>query len=75
MSQGTFHVERDLSGRVKIVCPPVMLVPPDVAVEMAKAILKYAGAEVVMADPGTTVIRPNGGNGKNGKNGNGKVLR
>jgi hypothetical protein len=72
MSQGQFHVERDLSGRVRITCPPVMIVPPDIAVQMARAILQYAGVEVVMAEAGMTVIRPNGGNGKNG---NGKVLR
>lgn len=58
MSQGKFHVERDLSGRVKIECPPVMIVPANVAIDMAKALLKTAGIEIVLAEPGQTVIRP-----------------
>ena len=65
--QETFHVDRVLDGRVKIMCPPVMLVPVEMAVEMARAILVMAGVEVVFADPGQTVIRPPGRNG----NGNG----
>ena len=60
----SFHVDRVLDGRVKIVCPPVMLVPPDVAVEMARAILVMAGVEVIFADAGQTVIRPPGVIGK-----------
>jgi hypothetical protein len=61
-----FHVRREFSGMVKIVCPPLMIVPPMVAMEMAKAILHEAGVEVVVADPGQTVIRPP-------KNGNGML--
>ena len=57
-SQGKFHVERDLSGRVKIECPPVMIVPADVAIRMAQAILKMAGVDTLFADPGQTVICP-----------------
>jgi hypothetical protein len=68
MSQGVFHVERDLSGRIKIEMPPVILVPIEVAVEIARAILVMAGVEVIFADPGQTVIRPPGamakGNGR-----------
>ena len=60
VSQGKFHVDRDLSGRVKIECPPVMIVPPDVAIRMAQAILRMAGVEVVFAEPSQTVIRPPG---------------
>jgi hypothetical protein len=67
VSQGRFHVERDLSGRVVIEMPPVVIVPADVAIEMARAILTIAGVEVLFADPGQTVIR--------GGNGNGKIIR
>lgn len=63
VSQGKFHVERDLSGRVKIECPPVMIVPAKVAVEIAQAILKQAGVEIVLAEPGQTVICPPRANG------------
>ena len=53
-----FNVRRDLSGRVRIECPPIMLVPPDIAVQMAKAIMEIAGVHVVFSDPGQTVLRP-----------------
>ena len=66
VSQGRFYVERDLSGRVRIECPALMLIPPDVAVAMARAILEMAGVEVIFADPGQTVIKSNG---------NGKIIR
>jgi len=59
-SQGRFNVRRDLSGRVRIECPPIMLIPPDVAVQMATAILQTAGVEVQFVNPGQTVIRSNG---------------
>jgi len=59
-SQGRFNVRRDLSGRVRIECPPLMLVPPDVAVAMAKAMLEIAGVAVQFVNPGQTVIRGNG---------------
>ena len=58
MSQGKFHVKRHIDGRVEVECPPVMLVPPNVAVEMAMLLLRTAGVETVMANPGQTVIRP-----------------
>ena len=63
MSQGKFHVERHIDGRVMITCPPVMIVAPEVAIQMARAILNHAGVETVLAEPGQTVIRPprNGG--------------
>jgi 3-dehydroquinate synthase class II len=67
VSQGRFNVRRDLSGRIRIECPPLMVIPCDVAVQMATAILQTAGAEVIFSDPGSTVIR--------GGNGNGKVIR
>jgi len=60
MSQGSFHVERTLDGRVRIMCPPVMIVPVEYAIRMAHALLTQANVEVVFADPGQTVIRPNG---------------
>ena len=58
MSQGKFHVKRHIDGRVEVECPPVMLVPVNVAVEMAMLLLKVAGVETVVADPGQAVIRP-----------------
>jgi len=59
-SQGRFNVRRDLSGRVRIECPPIMLIPPDVAVRLATAILQTVGVEVQFINPGQTVIRGNG---------------
>ena len=66
VSQGTFRVRRHGDGRVWITQPPEVIVPASVAFEMAMAILRMAGVEVMMADSGTTVIRGNG---------NGKVLK
>ena len=64
MTNDTFHVERLFDGRVKIVCTsPIMVVPPDIAVAMGKALVEYGGGEVIFVDPGTTVIRPGNGNG------------
>jgi hypothetical protein len=59
-SQGRFNVRRDLSGRIRIECPPIMLIPPDVAVQMATAILQTAGVGVEFINPGQTLIRSNG---------------
>jgi 3-dehydroquinate synthase class II len=59
-SQGRFNVRRDLSGRVRIECPPLMLIPPDVAVQLATAILQTVGVEVTFVNPAQTVIRGNG---------------
>jgi len=64
-SQGRFNVRRDLSGRVRIECPPVMLIPCDVAVQLATAILQTVGVEVQFVNPGQTIIH---------RNGNGKLL-
>jgi hypothetical protein len=61
VSQGTFFVKRALDGRVRIECPPLMLVPPEYAVKMAMALLKEAGVETVLANPSQTVIRPKKG--------------
>jgi hypothetical protein len=67
VSQGRFNVRRELSGLVRIEQPPVVLVRPDVAIEMAVAILKTAGGDVVFADSGQiarpTIIRTNGNGG------------
>jgi hypothetical protein len=60
-SQGDFHVRRDLDGRVRVTCPPVMLLPVETTIEIAKALLQIAGVEVIFAAPGQTVIRPPGG--------------
>jgi hypothetical protein len=57
-SQGAFHVKRRLDGAVVITCPPVVVVPPYIAVKMARAILKEAGVEVVFADPWETNSQP-----------------
>lgn len=58
VSQGTFRVKRRLDGAVVITCPASFVVPPMMAVQIAKAILKEAGVETVLAEPGQTVIRP-----------------
>jgi hypothetical protein len=68
VSQGTFRVRPHDDGRIWIEQPPIVIVPCSVAVQMAEAILRVAGVEVIFADAGQTVIRGNG-------NGNGKVLR
>ena len=66
-SQGRFFVNRDLSGRVRIECPPVMIVPADVAISMACAILQMAGGHIEFAGENETVIRaPRKGNGNGG---------
>lgn len=58
--QGEFHVKRHVSGGVYIRCPGEFVVSPMLAVEIAKSILKQAGVETVLAEPGQTVIRPPG---------------
>ena len=55
---GKFTVRRRLDGAVVIECPALMVVRPLDAVEIAKALLKIAGVETVIAEPGQTVIRP-----------------
>lgn len=58
VSQGKFHVRRELSGGVRIECPPVMVLSPEFAVKIAKGILQAVGVEVQFAELGQTVIRP-----------------
>ena len=50
--------------------PPVFVAPPHIALEIARAIIHELGGEVVVADPGQTVIRPFG---KVAGNGNGAL--
>jgi hypothetical protein len=53
-----------LDGSVQFMGPSYFVAPPAVAVEIARAFLHEAGAEVIFADPGSTVIRaPHNGNG------------
>jgi hypothetical protein len=59
----TFAVRRDLSGRIRIQCPSLMLVPRETAIEMARVLLQQCGAELVVTEPAQTVIRPGNGNG------------
>ena len=66
VSQGRFNVRRDLSGRIVIEQPPLVIVPPSVAIEMAVAILRMAGGHVEFADEGQTVIRAPKRNGNGG---------
>ena len=70
MSQGDFNVTRLLDGSLRFSGPPVFVVSPAGAVQIARAILTEAGVDVIFADPGQTVIRPPARAG----NGNG-VLR
>ena len=55
-----FHVERDLSGRIRIECPSLMLVQREVAITMGRALLQIAGDELIHTEPGLTVTRRNG---------------
>lgn len=56
---GKMHIRRRLDGAVRIEFgSEVILVSPQNAVELAKALLKEAGVDVVFAEPGQTVIRP-----------------
>ena len=57
--QDTFNVRRELDGRVRItVTAPIMLVPPEIALQIGRALFEICGGEVVFADPGQTVIAP-----------------
>jgi len=61
-----FNVRRLLDGSLQFMGPPVFVAPPHIALEIARAIIHELGGEVVVADPGQTVIRPFGrvaGNG------------
>lgn len=55
---GKLNISRRTDGAVRIECPPVFVVSPSNAVEIAKALLKTVGVETVIAEPGQTVIRP-----------------
>lgn len=55
---GKLHIRRRVDGAVRIECPPVMVVSPANAVAIARALLKEAGVDIVLAEPGQTVIRP-----------------
>lgn len=57
-SQGRFTVRRRLDGAVTFECPPRFVVGPQQAVTIAQAILKEAGVDIVLAEPGQTVIKP-----------------
>lgn len=57
-NQGKIRIKRRLDGAVVVTCPPQFVVSPANAVEIAKALLKEAGVEAVMANPGQTIIRP-----------------
>ena len=70
LSQGDFTVTRTLDGLIRFICPRSFLVRPETALEIVKVIVEVAGGELIIADPGQTVIRPPG----NG-NGNGKLIR
>lgn len=57
-SQGKITIKRRIDGAVMVTCPPFFVVSPANALEIAKALMKEAGVEVVLANPGQTVIRP-----------------
>jgi hypothetical protein len=73
LSQGDFNVTRRLDGALIFSCPSRFVVAPNVALQIIRAIVDQLGGELVLADPGQTVIRPPrfSGNG----NGNGKLIR
>lgn len=56
---GKLYIRRRVDGTIRIEFGrEVMVVEPRNAVEIAKALLKEAGVEMVIAEPGQTVIRP-----------------
>ena len=56
---GKIHIRRRLDGAVRIEFGrEVILVSPENAVKLAQALLKEAGVDIVLAEPGQTVIRP-----------------
>lgn len=56
---GKIHIRRRVDGAVRIEFGrEVILVSPDNAVRLAQALLKEAGVDMVLAEPGQTVIRP-----------------
>jgi hypothetical protein len=58
VSQGEFKAKKRIDGAVEISCPPHFVVPPNIAVQIAQAILKEAGVTVILANPGETVLAP-----------------
>lgn len=56
---GKLHIRRRIDGAIRMEFGrEVIVVSPKNAVELARALLKEAGVEMVMAEPGQTVIRP-----------------
>jgi hypothetical protein len=55
---GKFHIRRRVDGAVRLEFgTAVVVVSPENAVRLAQALLKEAGVEMVVAEPGQTVIR------------------
>ena len=58
-SGGKITIRRRIDGAIRISCnPSVVVISPENAIRLARALMKEAGIEVVMASPGETVIRP-----------------
>lgn len=56
---GKFHIGRRMDGAVRMEFGrEVIVVSPQNAIRLAQALLKQAGVEMVLAEPGQTVIRP-----------------
>jgi hypothetical protein len=56
---GRFEIMRRADGAVRLAFGrEVIVVSPGNAVKLAQALLKEAGVEMVIAEPGQTVIRP-----------------
>lgn len=56
---GKLHIRRRGDGAVRMEFGrEVIVVSPQNAIEIAKALLKEAGVDIVLANPGETVIRP-----------------
>jgi hypothetical protein len=56
---GKITIGHRMDGAIRIECrPQVVVVSPDNAVKIAQALLKEAGVDIVLAEPGQTVIRP-----------------
>jgi hypothetical protein len=56
---GKIHIRRRLDGAVRIEFGrEVIVVSPQNAIKLAQALLKEAGVDMVVAEPGQTVIRP-----------------
>lgn len=56
---GKLHIRRRVDGAVRMEFGrEVIVVSPQNAVALAQALLKEAGVDMVVAEPGQTVIRP-----------------